>query len=107
MPALFTSTSIPPNRSTAPAISASTCAGSATSQDRNTASPPAEAISATVPSPAAMSATTTRAPSAARARAVAAPMPPAAPVTTATFPLRLCVCMGPQRMVPRDPAAGR
>ncbi len=88
IPALFTSTSTPPNRSTAVAVTASTTACSLRSPVTATASPLACSISFTTASaPSAFrSATRTLAPSAAKASAAARPMPEPAPVTMTPRP---------------------
>src|SRR5919198_6000276 len=77
MPALLTSTSMPPCSATTSATSAAHDSGSPTSRRRTSPAP----------SPA-TSAPTTVAPSSANRAVVAAPMPLLAPVTIATLPLR-------------------
>jgi len=76
-PALFTSTSIFPNRSSAAATIASTEARSVTSVRTQIASPPSRFASATARPPASSSrcAATTFAPSVAKRRAAVAPIP--------------------------------
>ena len=87
-PALFTSTSRPPKRSTMAGIAASQSASWVTSRATNIVSaPPAESSAASASPPSrSISASATGAPSAASARAQALPMPFAAPVTSATRP---------------------
>src|SRR3954454_7483754 len=86
MPALLTSTSIPPKRATAAAYMPCTSSAEVTSARTN--SPSISSASALPPS-SSRSATTTCAPSAANRRALARPMPLAAPVMTATLPSSL------------------
>jgi len=98
MPALFTTTSIPPNVSTACRISRSAPAQEEMSSVFATASPPAAVISSATawagpaddPVPSReppRSLTTTLAPCAANVRACARPMPLPAPVITTTRPV--------------------
>jgi hypothetical protein len=82
--ALFTSTSIRPNRSTAAATIARTAAASLTSVGTPSTRPPPSSFSAAARG-SATSATTTRAPSARNRRAYAKPIPAAPPVITATL----------------------
>ncbi len=88
IPALLTSTSTPPKRSTAVATTASTTDCSLRSPVTATAMPPASLISSTTArTPSALrSAATTRSPWAAKVSAVARPMPEPAPVTMTPRP---------------------
>src|SRR5262245_24297450 len=89
MPALFTSTSIRPWRSSTPATSASIDAVSVTSSDTASACPPAPWIAATVAAAlSARAAATTRAPRDASIVATPRPIPRDAPVTIAILPDR-------------------
>ena len=87
-PALFTSTSRPPKRSTIAGIAASQSASLVTSRAMNIASAPSAASAAASASPPSrsISASAIGAPSAASARQHALPIPFAAPVTSATRP---------------------
>ena len=88
MPALLTTASMPPNCSTAVAISRSAIASSATEPGHATAEPPAAVMSETTSSTRSpfVPFTTTRAPSAASASAKALPSPRVEPVTTIRRP---------------------
>jgi len=86
MPALFTSTSTPPKRSTVRSMSSHTDDSSATSTGIAAVSTPvasATALAARSPASSSRFATTTSAPASASARAIALPMPRLPPVTTA------------------------
>ena len=90
-PALFTSTSMPPNRRTTVSIACSTCCCCRTSaRIGRTASPPATFSSSAAPARSVSSEVAviaTRAPRSSSARAIARPMPREPPVTTATLPV--------------------
>src|SRR6266511_4252353 len=87
-PALFTSTSMSPNRSTQARTAAATSGSRRTSARTNSACPPCASRSRTVSAPdSAMSTTATCPPSAITRSAVARPMPRAPPVTSTTFSL--------------------
>ena len=88
IPALFTTTSSRPNRSTVARIAPTHSSSLATSRRTNIASPPCPTISSSVclPVSSAMSAITTFAPSRANSRHVPRPIPEEPPVTSATLP---------------------
>ena len=100
MPALFTTTSTPPNASIAACTPAATSALRVTSIVHAVASPPAARISAAVSSAVSprRSATATRAPSSAKRSDVCRPIPDPPPVTSATFPSSLPI--SPPRRLP-------
>ena len=90
MPALFTITSMPPNRSTQARTSRSATSGSATDPGTGNTLPLSASMARTVPASALslVPLTTTPAPSAAAAIANARPRPREDPVITIRFPSR-------------------
>src|SRR5271156_503978 len=97
IPALLTSTSSPPRRSTVSSISRSHAPAARRSAATNRAVPPAALISATTcPPPAVLRPdTTTAAPDSANSRAHASPIPLVEPVTSTTFPAKLIARTAP------------
>src|SRR5260370_28157265 len=91
MPALFTSTLIPPRRSSASEITCATSFSFETSRCQYSAIPPLSLICCTtfLLFSSRRSVSATFAPSCARSFETALPIPPAAPLTIATFPLTL------------------
>jgi len=106
-PALLTSTSQRPNRSTVPRTVAATSGSFDTSHVlAQTAAPPAPTCFAAASACAAeTSAMTTVAPSVPRRTAVASPMPLPPPVTMATFPVNVMSVPQPPRRHWRAPSA--
>src|SRR3954452_7909123 len=102
--ALLTSTSTPPNRSTAALTAASQSARARTSPATAIASAPSSSISLTVRAPvsASRSSTTMAAPAFANASAMPRPTPRPAPVTSATLPSSTASLTGIPRRLRRD-----
>ena len=90
VPALFTQTSMRPQRANASSRRCSRSASTVTSVDTTWASPPRKRQRSAVCSRACirLAASTTRHPASAKARAEARPIPLLAPVTTTTLPVR-------------------